>query len=290
MLTIRLTHRKIEKEVFVYVIIRYFRGRSRTAVDHHHETSSEKAAVYRSRYEASIGQDNHCLGSYVFLWGQKQERTPTWYGLFTEAGEENEVVDVMQYLWSNKWPTNRAPHLDSLLLNGKKAADFVYVEPGKSYPIDAFVTDPDGDTLTTRWEILHESTDLKEGGDREERPKAITGLITQENQQHTHLKAPTEEGAYRLFVYVSDGHNNVATANIPFYVTAKKSNSTQSATSTNAYRFSSEPVWADEFNYEGLPDTTKWSYDVGSLAVMLFMEIHLVLNILMEKRIFQKIK
>lgn len=29
------------------------------------------------------------------------------------------------------------------------------------------------------------------------------------------------------------------------------------------YRFSSTPVWADEFDYEGLPDPTKWSYDVG---------------------------
>src|SRR5688500_8787056 len=23
-------------------------------------------------------------------------------------------------------------------------------------------------------------------------------------------------------------------------------------------------VWSDEFNYTGLPDSTKWSYDVGS--------------------------
>nr|WP_315394915.1 family 16 glycosylhydrolase [uncultured Sphingobacterium sp.] len=228
------------------------------------ENSSEKAAVYKSRYEASIGTDKNCLGSYVFLWGQKQERTPTWYGLFTEAGEENEVVDVMQYLWSKKWPENRSPQVSSLLLDGKKAADFVYVEPGKTYPVAVSVSDPDGDKLTTRWELLHESTDLKEGGDREERPKAIPGRVADEGQQHTQLTAPAEEGAYRLFVYVSDGHNNVATANIPFYVTAKKSNTSASSTQKNAYRFSTEPVWADEFNYEGLPDTTKWSYDVGS--------------------------
>ena len=30
-----------------------------------------------------------------------------------------------------------------------------------------------------------------------------------------------------------------------------------------AYSFSKTPVWADEFNYTGKPDTTKWGYDLG---------------------------
>ncbi|PRD49182.1 glycoside hydrolase [Sphingobacterium haloxyli] len=29
------------------------------------------------------------------------------------------------------------------------------------------------------------------------------------------------------------------------------------------YEFSATPSWADEFDYEGLPDTDKWSYDIG---------------------------
>ncbi len=29
------------------------------------------------------------------------------------------------------------------------------------------------------------------------------------------------------------------------------------------WQFSTIPVWADEFNTDGLPDTTKWSYDIG---------------------------
>lgn len=182
------------------------------------ETSSEKAAVYKSRYEASIAKDKNCLGSYVFLWGQKQERTPTWYGLFTEAGEENAVVDVMQYLWTGQWPENRAPHLDSVLLDGKKVLDFIYLSPGKTYAADIYVTDPDNDKLTTRWELLPESTDLKEGGDRENRPEAIPGLVDGVSYDKAILTAPAKEGAYRLFLYVSDGNNKVATANIPFFV------------------------------------------------------------------------
>ncbi|UOQ70524.1 cellulase family glycosylhydrolase [Hymenobacter cellulosilyticus] len=186
------------------------------------ETSSQKAAVYQSRYEASVAKDKtQCLGTYVFLWGQKQERTPTWYGIFTEDGKESEVVDVMQYLWSGKWPQNRAPHLAAFTLNGKKSTDNVYVQPGQSVPVVATVSDPDKDPLTYRYELLPESTDLKSGGDRESRPTAIPGLVPAEGKGKTTLKAPTKEGAYRLFVYAYDGKDNVATANIPFYVKGK---------------------------------------------------------------------
>lgn len=183
------------------------------------ETSSQKAAVYQSRYEASVAQDKtQCLGTYVFLWGQKQERTPTWYGLFTEAGEESEVVDVMQYLWSGQWPKNRAPHLASFTLNGKKATEGGQLQPGQRYPVAAAVTDPDKDPLTYRYELLPESTDLKSGGDRESRPAAVPGLVPAGAKGQTTLTAPKQTGAYRLFVYATDGHGNVATANIPFYV------------------------------------------------------------------------
>lgn len=184
------------------------------------ETSSEKAAVYKSRYEASIESNkDKCLGSYVFLWGQKQERTPTWYGLFTAKGEESEVVDVMQYLWSDTWPANKAPHLYSLQMDGKKAVDNVYVKPGKSYKVVAVAADPDHDKLTYRWELLPEATQVGEGGDYEAKPKPVENVLsgTANNGQVT-LKAPDKEGAYRLFVYITDGNNNVATANLPFYV------------------------------------------------------------------------
>ncbi len=189
------------------------------------ETSTQKAAVYKSRYEAAIKQDKNCLGSYVFLWGQKQERTPTWYGLFTENGDETGVVDVMQYLWTGSWPKNRAPELSSFLLNNQKATDNIYLSPAKSYPVILNVTDPNGDKLIAKYELLPESTDLKEGGDRENRPQPLNGSISIINNNKANLKTPDKEGAYRLFVYVSDGHGKVATANIPFYV--KSSNQGQ---------------------------------------------------------------
>lgn len=191
------------------------------------ETSSEKAAVYKSRYEYSIAKDkDRCLGSYVFLWGQKQERTPTWYGIFTERGEESEVADVMQYLWSGAWPKNQAPHIYSLQVNERKSIDFLLLKPGTNN--NAFVTsfDPDNDQLSYRWDILPEPTQLSDGGDFEARPKAIENSITgNANQCKITFVAPSKEGAYRLFVYVCDGKNKVATANFPFYVKINQTSS-----------------------------------------------------------------
>ena len=184
------------------------------------ETSSEKAAVYKMRYEYSIAKDkDRCLGSYVFLWGQKQERTPTWYGIFTEKGEESEVADVMQYLWSGTWPQNQAPHMYSLQVNQQKPIDFLYLKPGNNYNAAVTAFDPDNELLSYCWDIIPEPTQLSDGGDFEARPKAIENSVTgNANQSKIIFVAPSKEGAYRLFVYVSDGNNKVATANFPFFV------------------------------------------------------------------------
>ena len=183
------------------------------------ETSSEKAAVYKTRYEYSVERDKEtCVGSYVFLWGQKQERTPTWYGLFTEKGEESEVIDVMQFLWTGTWPANQAPHIYSLQLDGKKATDNVMLSPGKTYAINATAYDPNNDQLVYRYEVLDEATKVGEGGDHEDKPANLGNLVRTTGNGKAILAPPSKAGAYRLFVYITDGHNKVATGNIPFWV------------------------------------------------------------------------
>jgi hypothetical protein len=183
------------------------------------ETSSEKAAVYKSRYAFSVERDTlNCLGSYVFLWGQKQERTPTWYGVFTEKGEESEVVDVMQYLWSGSYPKNKAPHIYAFNLDGKKAVNSIQLKAGAKYQVLVDAADPDQDPLTYHYELLPEATNVGEGGDHEDRPTALPLNLDNLKTKQLDITAPAQKGAYRLFVYVKDGNNNVATANIPFYV------------------------------------------------------------------------
>lgn len=185
------------------------------------QTSSEKAEVYKSRYENVIASDTDlCLGSYVFLWGQKQERTSTWYGLFLESGEETEVVDVMEYEWSGNWPENRSPQIVSpLRINNRTAQQNVRMKLNTVGTASVEINDPNNDELSYEWVITPESTDLGVGGDAESKPGEIPGLIiSSDSEGNASFATPDEPGAYRLFVYVYDGNGNAGTANIPFLV------------------------------------------------------------------------
>jgi len=184
------------------------------------QTSTEKAKDYARRYELGIAEDEEmCVGSYVFLWGQKQETTPTWYGLFLEDGSETEVMDVLEKAWSGKYPDNRSPSIASMKMNGKDTRASVYVKPGSKVEFDISSYDPDSDPLKFRYEILPESTDIKSGGDKESRPEPVPVSAKDGSEKGKLIfKAPKKEGPYRLFTYIYDGNGNAATANFPFYV------------------------------------------------------------------------
>lgn len=182
-------------------------------------SSSEKARKIEHRYKSIILADSaHCLGSFVFLWGQKQERTPTWYGLFTEDGKATEAIDVMHYMWNGQWPENRAPFIHEFALDGKQSIDNIILPPGREVRVDYRFEDPDGDQVEIRMEILKESTDLKVGGDYERRPESLSTETLSVTGSQATIVSPSEPGPYRIFIYGLDGHNHAATGNIPFMI------------------------------------------------------------------------
>ncbi len=181
-------------------------------------TSTEKADVFlRADREVLSPLEGQMIGSYAFLWGQKQERTSTWFGLFTDAGEETEAVDAMHYIWNGEWPDNRTPQVRSMLLDGRGHKQSVTLVSGESYDAEFDVLDLEGDPLTFRWEVKSESDQTAEGGDFEEAIDNLEGLLSNPDAAVTRLMAP-EPGQYRLFAYASDDHGHVAHANIPFLV------------------------------------------------------------------------
>lgn len=180
--------------------------------------SSWKADTFLRAYRDILAPlDGQLIGSYAFFWGQKQERTPTWFGMLTEDGELTESVDAMQYAWTGEWPDNRTPGVDAMLLDGKGADDSIRLAPGQVYEARFDVRDPDGDTVTYAWELKPESTATSGGGDYEEPLRNLEGFISAPNAASMSLTAPAP-GKYRLFAFASDEHGRVAHANIPFLV------------------------------------------------------------------------
>jgi len=188
------------------------------------QTSEEKRIVYENRYNKSIVGSPRCLGSFVFLWGQKEERTPTWFSMFVEnsvgglslRGEKTPMVEAMERVWKGVEPSQTAPVISKFTINGKTAIESVTVTANQPFEGNVTATDKQGDQLTYVWEILKEATVLGSGGSREPRPDRVGDVIT--TATNIYLPKVGEPGNYRLYVYVLDNTGFVATANVPFHV------------------------------------------------------------------------
>jgi len=182
--------------------------------------SSEKAKSYQSRYLDYIAADTaQCIGSFVFLWGQKQERTPTWYGVFLDNGQSTEAAQVMQYLWTGKWPQHRVPTLSGLTIDGLTARDNVRLQENQLYTAQVSVDTAHQQALSYRWELMKELDRSLEsdGGDFEPIPDIVWHQSGPNTSQQVEFKAPNA-GEYRLFIYIDNRYGGSATANLPVLV------------------------------------------------------------------------
>ena len=188
------------------------------------QTSEEKRIIYEERYNGYIKNPPRCLGSFVFLWGQKEERTPTWFSMFVEnkveglplTGEKTPMVEAMERVWTGAEPKQTAPVIHGIFINKTKPADNIYVKAGKTFEAKVDVTDREGDKMSYVWEILKEATKTANGGAYEPRPDRVGEVKT--TKENTLKTAISEPGNYRLYIYVLDGTGFVSTANAPFQV------------------------------------------------------------------------
>jgi hypothetical protein len=180
------------------------------------EPSSEtKAARYLSTYQRVRSEGaGRCLGTFAFVWGQKQETTGTWYGMFLRSGEKLPSVDAMAYAWTGHWPENRSPRIRAL----DSSARLARVAPRARLKATAVISDPENDACTAEWFVLEESTDIKEGGDREAEPPHVEGCVLSSANGTVDFLAPARPGAYRLFLVVRDGRGGASADNFPFFV------------------------------------------------------------------------
>ena len=65
-------------------------------------TSREKAALTYAGCKRIMADETHCLGSYAFLWGSKQEATASWFGMLLPSGEKTPRADALARAWTGQ--------------------------------------------------------------------------------------------------------------------------------------------------------------------------------------------
>ena len=181
------------------------------------DTSTEKAAFYEQAYRHAVSGQRQCLGSYVFYWSQKQEKTHTWYGMFLPDGSRTEAIDTMTRLWTGADPPNRCPKVSRIRCTPGGDTPQVH-KPGTVLSCSVDASDPENDPLTVTWDLRPDKADDPGvGGDYEPPVAPIVGAVTVKAGRAT-VQMPETPGNVRLFVYVHDGHGNAATANLPLSV------------------------------------------------------------------------
>ena len=180
-------------------------------------TSTEKADRYAAAYAENVGGDRaegHCLGTYAFVWGHKQEATGTWFGMLLETGEMTASAEAASMSWTGKMPKQRAPVIEKLHVD----VDLEDVKRGRAFEARIDAHDPNGDPLDVAWEVRRESSDRRAGGDAEAVPELMEGKIVSADGLTATVRASDQPGAYRLFAVVRDGTGRAGTANVPFRI------------------------------------------------------------------------
>jgi hypothetical protein len=165
-----------------------------------------------------MADSNKCLGSCVFFWGQKQEKTPTWFSMFSKKGKPTEAVQIMEKLWKGKESKNQFPKIDYMLVNQKGAKDDIFVKAGEICHAEVIFSEPENEKVEFFREILPDLLEEKGGGEKETTPYPIENIIMENNNKNITFKAPENEGAYRLYIYISDPSGQTAISNTPFFV------------------------------------------------------------------------
>lgn len=178
-------------------------------------TSTQKAAYYEKGYNAAVAtQSTRCLGSYAFIWGDKQEGTATWFGLLMPDGSMTASTLSVAKMWTGKDSTDQAPEI--VALESKSFAR--EVQPGQTIRVSLKTREKKGEKVTVKWDLRDEKGTPVPGSDAEQPPTAHEINAIRSSDTGLVFRAPKVKGPYRLFVYVVDAEGFVATANMPFYV------------------------------------------------------------------------
>tara|TARA_B100000575_G_scaffold282973_1_gene275322 strand:- start:478 stop:1755 length:1278 start_codon:yes stop_codon:yes gene_type:complete len=178
-----------------------------------------KSDLRLRRYQELIEKDKErCLGSYCFLWGQKQESTATWHGMFLSNGNPTEAVDVMQYCWTGEWPQSRAPSIRDISLENIGWRKDHIVAPSSQVTMKIEYLKYNNNKVIFEYVLYPEAFSDKIGGDIQTSPEPINFEIVNQRDNELVFISPKIKGAYRIFAFIKNELGQSSVANIPFLV------------------------------------------------------------------------
>jgi hypothetical protein len=182
-------------------------------------SSTEKVDWYRKAYRASVTDNARtCLGSYAFMWGQKQEVTATWFSILLGDNTRLGAADALSELWTGKPVQNRVPVIESLAPSTQEQK--ALFAPGTTVRFSLKASDPERDPLKVEWTVLADEEEYATGGDHEAAAKAHSDAVLKSDLSGAEIRLPKSGGLYRISATVRDGKGGGAVANFPVRVDA----------------------------------------------------------------------
>jgi hypothetical protein len=171
-------------------------------------TSTVKAQEYRQTYLRTVLPERGklCLGSYAFLWGNKQEATATWFGMFLPDGTRLAAVDEMSLLWTGRPVAHPCPIVQPITV------DHADVDAGATIHATLDASDPSGDPLTAKWVLTADPAIYQTGGAHQDDARVYPDAVQSGDIHGAVIHMPQHPGPYWLYAYIRDDHGGGATA------------------------------------------------------------------------------
>ncbi len=186
--------------------------------------SGEKYSLIDNRYTDHINANKgHLIGNYVFFWNFKNEGSLTWFGLWVHD-HTTEMVDALQKHWSGKLPSNRAPRMQLMTINGKPQSSNLTIEKPNENTVEVFAFDHEDDPLTFEYIIQPWPKEIRDGlQDVGLSFSTIPSIISVDGKKaKLSFKPEHNGGKFRLYAFVRDNRKHVATASFVFKVEFKE--------------------------------------------------------------------
>lgn len=182
------------------------------------QSTNQKEEAYYNRYVDHIKGQKECMGSFVFLWGQKQERTHTWFGMFDSEGRPYGTVGAMEKAWNNVPFIMSSARIDGIRIDGQQFEPAQTVVGGIVASVE--VEGDFGEDAKIMWELRGESQAKSSGGDPEVETKFVDWLDRGLTPRQALMLTPDTSGQFRLFVTIEQ-YGYLSSYNVPFSVIPK---------------------------------------------------------------------